>query len=258
MISRRAFVRSSPRLSAVMRHGALEHARADRVPLGLVGIEQALRRRAVDHLGQLPSQVHGVLDTDVESLSACRGMHVRRVAGQEHPSLSVGRRLPGRVGEPREPRDVVNTEVGPVDGDERLAKVVQGRLVALPDVRFVQHHPHALAVLQFAQGIDAPVVTADAPRRLFGHLDLGNQVAGRRVPPREVDAGVLADQAATAVASDEVLRSQRAAASQLDIDAGVVLRKARHLASAMDRYRQLGGPGGQRCARCASCQSASP
>ena len=152
MVSRKAFVRSSPRLSAVCAMRALEHARADRVPLGLVGIEQALRRCAVDHLGQLPSQVHGVLDTDVESLSAGRGMHVRRVAGQEHAPLSVGRRLPGRIGEPREPRDVVNAEVGPVDGDERLAKVVQGRLVALLDVRLDQHHPHALAVLELAEG----------------------------------------------------------------------------------------------------------
>ena len=140
MVSRKAFVRSSPRLSAVAPW-CLEHARANRVPLGLVGVEQALRRGAVDHLGQLPSQVHGVLDTDVESLSARRGMHVRRVAGQEHASLPVGRRLPGHIGEPREPRDVVNTVVGPVDGDERLAKVAQGRLVALPDVLFDQHDP---------------------------------------------------------------------------------------------------------------------
>ena len=108
-----------------LRHGGLEHARPDRMPLGVVGIEQALRRCAVDHLGQLPSQVHGVLDTDVESLSAYRGMHVRRVAGQEHPSVSVRRRLPGHIGEPREKRDVVNAVVGPVDGDERPAKIVQ-------------------------------------------------------------------------------------------------------------------------------------
>jgi len=95
--------------------------------------------------------------------------------------------------------------VGPVEGDERLAKVAQGRLVALPYVRLVQHHPRSLPVLQLAEGIDAPRVTADAPRRLFGHLDLGNQVAEGRVPSRKVDTGSLADQAATAVASDEIL-----------------------------------------------------
>ncbi len=52
------------------------------------------------HLGELPSEIHRILDTNVESLSARRGMHVRRVASQEHPSVPVGRRLPGHVGEP--------------------------------------------------------------------------------------------------------------------------------------------------------------
>ena len=121
----------------------------------------------------------------------------------------------------------------------------QGRLVALPDVLFDQHHPHALPVLELAEAIDALVIAADAPRRLVGHLDLGNQVADRRIPPREVDAGFLADQAATAVASDEVLRPQRTAVGQLDVDAGVVLGKARHLTSAIDRHRQLVDPGGE-------------
>jgi hypothetical protein len=60
----------------------------------------------------------------------------------------------------------VNTVVGPVDGDERLAKVVEGRLVALHDVRLDQHTPHALPVLELAEAIDALVTTADAQRRL--------------------------------------------------------------------------------------------
>ena len=93
MVSRNAFVRSSPRLSAVCAMVHREHARTDRVPLGLVGVEQALRRRAADHLRQLPSQVHGVLDADVEPLPARRRVHVRRVAGQEHASL-LGRSPP--------------------------------------------------------------------------------------------------------------------------------------------------------------------
>src|SRR6202021_3687326 len=101
---------------------------------------------------------------------------------------------------------------------------------------------HALPVLQFAEAMDSLGVTADAPLRLAGHLDLGNQVAGGRIPPREVDTGFLADQAATAVASDEVLRPQRAAVGQLDVDAAVVLREARHLTSAIDRHCELTDP----------------
>ena len=81
--------------------------------------------------------------------------------------------------------------------------------------------------------------------RLLGHLGLGDQAARRRIPPRELDAGGLADQAASSVAPDEVLRPQRPAVGQLDVDAGVVLREPRHLTSAIDRHRQLADPAGQ-------------
>ena len=62
--------------------------------------------------------------------------------------------------------------------------------------------------------------------------------------PGELDAGCLADDAASAVAPDEIARPQRPAVGQLDVDAGVVLREARHLASVVDPHRQLGDPGG--------------
>ena len=80
--------------------------------------------------------------------------------------------------------------------------------------------------------------------RLVGHLDLGDQVAHRRIPAREVDAGRLADQAAPAVAADEVLRAQRRAVGELDVDAAVVLREARDLEAAVDRHPELGDPVG--------------
>ena len=74
---------------------------------------------AFDHLRQLPSQVHRILHADVEALSTDRRMHVRRVAGQQDPSLAVGRGLPSHVGEPGDPGGTVDPVVGPVDGDER-------------------------------------------------------------------------------------------------------------------------------------------
>ena len=55
----------------------------------------------------------------------------------------------------------------------------------------------------------------------------------------------LADQTASSVAPDEILRPQRLAVGQLDVDAGVVLRETRHLTSAIDRHRQLVDPAGQ-------------
>ena len=112
-------------------------------------------------------------------------------------------------------------------------------------MRFVQHHAHALSIFQFAEGIDAAVVFAEAPRRLVGHRDLGDQVAERRVPSGELDPSRLAHKAATAVASDEVRRSHRTAVGQRDVDAGGILREPRHLDAAIDRDRQLVDPRGE-------------
>src|SRR5438093_8494298 len=93
--------------------------------------------------------------------------------------------------------------------------------------------------------MDAEGVVADAPFRLLGYLDLGDQAARCRIPPGELDAGCLTDQTASSVAPDEILRPQRLAVGQRDVDAGVVLRDTRHFTSAIDRHRQLADPAGQ-------------
>ena len=172
-------------------------------------------------------------------------MHVRGVAGQQHTSGAVGRRLPGHVGEPGDPGRAVYPEVGSPHGDERAAEITQGRLTGLPGVPLAHHHPHPLPVLQPADGLSAVAVTADAELRLLGHLDLGDQGADGRVPAGELDPGGLADQAATSVAPGEVFRPQRPAVGQLDVDAGAVLRETRHVTSAVDRHLQLVHPAGQ-------------
>ena len=69
-------------------HGVVEHAGAHRVPLGVIGVEQAVRGRPVDHLGQLPGEVHGILDTGVESLTTGRRVDVGGVAGQQDPAVA--------------------------------------------------------------------------------------------------------------------------------------------------------------------------
>jgi hypothetical protein len=93
--------------------------------------------------------------------------------------------------------------------------------------------------------MDPEGVAADAPFRLLGHLDLGDQVARCRTPPGELDAGCLTDQTASAIAPDEVFRPQRPAVGQLDVDTGLVLREAGHLTAVVDRHPQLADPAGQ-------------
>src|SRR5262249_29178180 len=92
---------------------------------------------------------------------------------------------------------------------------------------------------------DAAGIVANAPFRLLGQFDLGDQVAGCRIPARELDAGCFTDHTASAVAPDEIFRPQRLAVSQLHINAGVVLRYSRHVPSAMDRHREFADPAGQ-------------
>ena len=145
--------------------------------------------------------------------------------------------------------------VGPVHGDETLAKVVHGRLAGA-DFRLGQHHPDRPArlidhravldlVLGLAQGVRARRRATDAQLGLLGHLDLGEQGARRRIPAGELDAGRLADQAASAVAPDEVLRPDPSAVGQRDVHAGVVLREPGHLGAVVDRDAQLGDPAGE-------------
>src|SRR5262249_23708880 len=82
-------------------------------------------------------------------------------------------------------------------------------------------------------------------------------IADCRIPAGEIDARCLADQAASAVTPDEISRPQRLPVSQLDLDAGVVLRDSRHFPSAMDRHRQLVHPAGEHALDVALPQSES-
>jgi hypothetical protein len=56
-----------------MRHRVAKHAGGNRMALGVVGIQQARRRDTLEHLRQLPSQIHRILHADVQTLSTHRG-----------------------------------------------------------------------------------------------------------------------------------------------------------------------------------------
>src|SRR6267142_3044100 len=144
----------------------------------MVGIEETYWRRLLDDLGQLPSQIHRILHTGVEALSTDRGMHVRRVAGQQDPSVAVSGGLPRHIAEPADPGGTVNPIVGSVDGDESLAEITQGGLARVSNVRFGQHHPHRSTllvdhlaaldlVLHLSNGMHAGGSSADARFRLL-------------------------------------------------------------------------------------------
>ena len=117
-----------------LRQRVPQNPGSDRVTLGLIGVQQAFGRCPLDDLGQLPSQVHGILHAEVETLPARRVMHVRGVARQQDPSVAIGRGLTRRIGEPGDPGRTVDPVVGPVDRDERLAEIAQGRLAGAAEL----------------------------------------------------------------------------------------------------------------------------
>src|SRR5262245_5704363 len=93
-------------------------------------------------------------------------------------------------------------------------------------------------------------VALEAPFRLLSGEGLGDQLARRRIPPGELDAGSLANHAASAIASDEILRADTPAVGQLDVDTVVVLREAGHRTLAIDRHPRTRRPSRPECARC--------
>ena len=79
------------------RHRVSQHTGANRMALGVVGIQEAFRRRPLHHLSQLPSQVHRILHASLKALAAVGGMHMRGVARNQHASLTIGSRLPRSI-----------------------------------------------------------------------------------------------------------------------------------------------------------------
>ncbi len=109
-------------------------------------------------------------NTGVEALSTHRVMHVCGVAGQQDPSVAVGRGLPRHIGEPGNPGGTVDPVIRPVYGDERLAQIAQGGFAGGSEVLLGHHDPHRPPILQPVDGMDAEGVVADAPFRRFARL----------------------------------------------------------------------------------------
>ncbi len=135
---------------------------AHRQPLGLIGVQQRGRGRAVQHQLQLPAEVEGVRDRRVQPEAVGRRHLVHRVADAEHPAVRVAGG-DDRVDLPR--RDVLDPDV-----DGRVAD-------ALPDVRqdlLVVVAVELRAVVEEAQ-VDPFVPGADADEhpavlgRVAGH-----------------------------------------------------------------------------------------
>ena len=101
-------------------------------------------------------------------------------------------------------------------------------------------------VLHPAEGMDAEGVAADAPFRLLGHLGLGDQVAGRRIPAREsrcrppCGPGCVRRRSRRDIAPAASCPSDSSTSTPVSSCAKPVTSRA-----AIDRHRQLLDPAGQ-------------
>jgi hypothetical protein len=138
---------------------------------------------------------------------------------------------------------IVDPKVSAEHRSERVTKIAQRRLGARSEHLLGHDHAERPSVLQPVQAMDAGGVVTNARWRVLGHLDLGNEIALRRIPTRELDARRLADDAAPSVTPNQILRAQRLGIGQCDVDAVVVLRETCHGASVMSPHWKLGDPG---------------
>src|SRR5215475_1643608 len=76
------------------RPGVAQHASADWVPFSMVCVQKALGRCLVYNLRKFPSQIHRILDPEVESLAAMWGMYMCGVTGKQYTTAAVRCRLP--------------------------------------------------------------------------------------------------------------------------------------------------------------------
>jgi hypothetical protein len=97
------------------------------VPFGVVAVQQPLGSPAADLGSQFPAEVEGVLDAEVEALSAYRRVDVCRVASQQHATAAVALGLPGGVAEAGEPARRVYAEVGASELPQPLLELLEGR-----------------------------------------------------------------------------------------------------------------------------------
>jgi hypothetical protein len=221
------------------------------VPFGVVGVQQPVRRPAVDLGGQLPAQVDRVLDAQVQPLPAGRRVDVRGVAGQQHPAGPVPFGQPGGVAEAGDPARRVHAEVGAGEHPQLLPDLVEGRRH-----RTVPGHPggrHHDAVHPLTEGRDAEPQLRPADLghhrghrlRRCGHLHLAQQRLGAAGLAGERDAEQPAHRAAAAVAADQVPGPQPRAVGQFGGHRVAVLTQPGQRAAAPDLGAQVRGVLGQ-------------
>lgn len=194
---------------ADQRAAGAEHARADRVPFGLVAVEERFRvgRLLPDHRGELPGEVGGVLEPGVHALATGGRVDVRGVPGEEDPAGAVGRHLAFVAVEAGDPAGVVHAVVAAEGAAGDLAHLVQLDRVAVGGLVRVTPAHHAVPAV--TEGRDEGEGVAHAAHRqdiarLLGQPDVGQSHRPDHGSAGEGEAERMPHGAAHSVGADEV------------------------------------------------------
>lgn len=216
---------------------AAQHGPADRVPFGVVGVEQGGSGVAVQHRGQFPAEVGRVLQPGVHALSAGRTVHVRGVPGEEDPADPVPRRLPFVAVEAGHPAGLAHVVVAAEGEPGDLLHLVQAERRGVRDVAVPVPADHAVvAVAEGGQEGEGLAVRADGEEllRFLAEPYVGQDDRADDRPAREGQPHRPTHGAAHPVRPDGVLGAQRlallpAGPAHREGDALAVLRESGHL-----------------------------
>ena len=194
-----------------LRACPLEDARADRVPLGGVAVEQIIRGFAAKGRSQFPAEIHRITQSEVQALPAQRRMDVRGIARQQYAAVAVSRGLLAAV-RPRR-GDVQDIDVHVLAGHAAqhrlhvLAREWRAMRGAAVEVGEPDRARCPLRVIASRRGM-----TPERQHGRIGKIDL-HRIAGElRLGADEIEIAEPAHRAATAVAPHEPTGTKHLAA----------------------------------------------
>ena len=78
-----------------LRHGVVQHPGGDRVPFGVVGVEEASGDVPLTTWASFHPRLTASCTPVLRPWPPCGGVHVRGVTGEQHPAAAVGGGLAG-------------------------------------------------------------------------------------------------------------------------------------------------------------------
>jgi hypothetical protein len=171
---------------------AREISMTDWPALRLIAVEQPGGRGAVYLCGELPAEVHRILDTEVEPLAALRRVDVRRVPGEEDAAPAICRREARGVPDPREPCGIACAQIAAQDPPGTFPQLFERSLGRPRHVEPLDIlHYNAVATARHRHDYQRALRLVDtqrAPVGGLGQLDIADQRRTSRSMAIECDS----------------------------------------------------------------------